>query len=149
MKDHPIEGLMDTVMNSLRDMIDVNTIVGEPIETINNTLIIPISKLGFGFAAGGSEFCCETVDGYTRKEKDEEIQYKLPFGGGSGAAVSINPVAFLIVQNDTVKLLPIEHSNSIDKLLDYVPDVIEKIKDLITKDKDEVNNNQVNEDNNN
>lgn len=137
MAEHPIEGLMDTVMNSLREMIDVNTIIGEPIETTNNTLIIPISKVGFGFAAGGSEFSCETVDEYVRKEKDEEIQYRLPFGGGSGAGVSINPVAFLIVQNDTVKLLPIQHNNSIDKLLDYVPDIIEKAKNMMNKNKEE------------
>jgi len=137
MKEHQVEGLMDTVMNSLKEMIDVNTIVGEPIQSINNTLIIPISKVGFGFAAGGSEFSSETVDEYVKKEKDEEIQYRLPFGGGSGAGVSINPIAFLIVQNETVKLLPIEHSSSIDKLLDYIPDIIEKLKNLGNK------NNQV------
>ena len=137
MKECPIEGLMDTAMNSLRDMIDVNSIIGEPIESINNTLIIPVSKVGFGYAAGGSEFACETVDGYSKKEKDEEIQYRLPFGGGSGAAVSINPVAFLIVQNDTVKLLPIEHNNSLDKLLDYVPDLIQKTKEFMNKKREE------------
>jgi len=134
-------------MNSLRDMIDVNTIIGEPIETANNTLIIPVSKVGFGFAAGGSEFCCETVDGYVRKERDEEIQYRLPFGGGSGAGVSINPVAFLIVQNETVKLLPIEHSNSIDKLLDYVPDLMEKIKGIMDKKQNNASNDQEDTDN--
>lgn len=134
MKEHPLEGLMTTAMNSLRDMIDVDTIIGEPIETKDNILIIPISKVGFGFASGGSEFNCETVDGYVRKEKNEEIQYKLPFGGGSGAGVSISPVAFLVVQNDTVKLLPIEHENSIDKLLDYVPDLINKMKEVFNKD---------------
>ena len=133
MKDHPIEGLMNTVMNSLRDMIDVNTIIGEPIQSFDNTIIIPVSKVGFGFAAGGSEFCCETIDGYSKKEKDEEIQYRLPFGGGSGAGVCITPVAFIIVQNDNVKLLPIEHSGSLDKLLDYVPDLLEKIKMLLNK----------------
>lgn len=133
-EEHPIEGLMDTAMSSLRDMIDVNTIIGEPIVSNNNILIIPISKVGFGFASGGSEFACETIDGYTKKEKDEQIQYKLPFGGGSGAGVSINPVAFLVVQNDNVKLLPVQHSNSVDKLLDYVPDLINKMKDFINKD---------------
>ena len=65
--------------------INVNTIIGEPIETSNNIIIIPISKVGFGFASGGSEFSNETVNEYTKKDKDEQIQYKLPFGGGSGA----------------------------------------------------------------
>lgn len=83
MNEHPIEGLMLTAMNSIREMVDVNTIIGEPIETSNNIIIIPISKVGFGFAAGGSEFKDETIDEYTKKDKDESIQYKLPFGGGS------------------------------------------------------------------
>lgn len=82
-EQHPIENLMVTAMNSIQDMIDVNTIIGEPIETSNNIVIIPISKVGFGFAAGGSEFKGETIDEYTKKEKEEAIQYRLPFGGGS------------------------------------------------------------------
>ena len=101
MNEHPIEGLMLTAMNSIRDMVDVNTIIGEPIETSNN-IIIPISKVGFGFAAGGSEFKTEAIDEYSRKDKDEQIQYKLPFGGGSGAGVSITPVAFLVIQENAV-----------------------------------------------
>lgn len=133
MTDHPIEGLMLTAMNSIRDMVDVNTIIGEPIETSNNIVIIPISKVGFGFASGGSEFKGETIDEYTRKDKDEQIQYKLPFGGGSGAGVSISPVAFLVVQENNVKLLPIEHSSAVDRLLDYVPDLIEKTNEIISK----------------
>lgn len=83
MEEHPIEGLMLTAMNSIREMVDVNTIIGEPIETSNNIIIIPISKVGFGFAAGGSEFKGETIDEYNKRDKEEEIQYKLPFGGGS------------------------------------------------------------------
>lgn len=85
MSEHPIEGLMTTAMNSIQDMIDVNTIIGEPIETSNNIVIIPISKVSFGFAAGGSEFKGETIDEYKKVEKEEQIQYRLPFGGGSGA----------------------------------------------------------------
>lgn len=89
MNEHPIEGLMVTAMNSIQDMIDVNTIIGEPIETANNTVIIPISKVSFGFAAGGSEFKGETVNEYSRKDEEEQVQYRLPFGGGSGAGVPI------------------------------------------------------------
>lgn len=133
MSEHPIEGLMVTAMNSIQDMIDVNTIIGEPIETSNNIIIIPISKVSFGFAAGGSEFKGETVDEYTKKDKEEAIQYRLPFGGGSGAGVSINPVAFLVVQGDNVKLMPVTHSSSIDKLLDYVPELMEKANNMLNK----------------
>ena len=130
---HPIDGLMVTAMNSIKEMIDVNTIIGDPIQALNNTVIIPISKVGFGFAAGGCEFNDETVNSYNRKEKEENINYRLPFGGGSGAGVNITPVAFLIVQNDSVKLLEATHSSVLDKLVEYVPDAIEKINQLFNK----------------
>ena len=133
MAEHPIEGLMTTAMNSIQNMIDVNTIIGEPIETSNNIVIIPISKVSFGFAAGGSEFKGETIDEYQKKDKEEAIQYRLPFGGGSGAGVSINPIAFLVIQQNSVKLMPVAHSSSIDKLLDYIPEVIEKANNMINK----------------
>ena len=133
MSEHPIEGLMVTAMNSIQDMIDVNAIIGEPIETSNNTVIIPISKVSFGFAAGGSEFKGETIDEYTKREKEEAIQYRLPFGGGSGAGVSINPIAFLVVQQNNVKLMPINHTSSIDKLLDYVPELMDKVNCMMNR----------------
>ena len=133
MSEHPIENLMTTAMNSIKDMIDVNTIIGDPIQASNNTVIIPISKVGFGFAAGGSEFRGETVDEYTKKDKEEQVQYRLPFGGGSGAGVSIVPVAFLVVQSNTVKLLPVDHNSCLDRLLDYVPDLIEKVNAMLNK----------------
>ena len=132
MSDHPIEGLMLTAMNSIEDMIDVNTIIGEPIETSNGIVIIPISKVSFGFAAGGSEFKGETVDEYRKKDKDESIQYRLPFGGGSGAGVSINPISFLVVQGDKVKLLPVNHTSCVDKILDYIPEVIDKVEQMMS-----------------
>ena len=126
MSEHPIEGLMRTAMNSIQDMVDVNTIIGEPIETAGDVMIIPISKVCFGFAAGGSEFNTETLDEYKKKEKEEEMQYKLPFGGGSGAGVTINPVAFLVINKENIKLMPINHISTVDKLIDYIPDVLEK-----------------------
>ena len=133
MNEHPIEGLMTTAMNSIQDMIDVNTIIGEPIETSNNIVIIPISKVSFGFAAGGSEFKGETVDEYTKRDKEEAIQYRLPFGGGSGAGVTINPIAFLVIQSNNVKLMPVNHTSSLDKLLDYMPDLMEKANNMMNK----------------
>ena len=133
MPEHPIEGIMLTAMNSIKDMIDVNTIIGEPIETANNTVIIPISKVSFGFATGGSEFKGETIDEYNKRDKDEQIQYRLPFGGGTGAGVSINPIAFLVIQSNVVKLLPVDHTNTLDKILDYVPDLIDKANCLMDK----------------
>ena len=133
MNEHPIEGLMITAMNSIQDMIDVNTIIGEPIETSNNIVVIPISKVSFGFAAGGSEFKGETIDEYSKRDKEEEIQYRLPFGGGSGAGVSINPIAFLVIQPEGVRLLPVNYTSAIDKLLDYVPDLMDKVNCVVNK----------------
>ena len=133
MSEHPIESLMITAMSSIQDMIDVNTIIGEPIEKQNGITIIPISKVCFGFAAGGSEFNGETMKEYTRKDKDEEIEYKLPFGGGAGAGASIHPVAFIVVQDNTVKLMPVNHDSYIDKLIDYIPDMMKKANEIVDK----------------
>ena len=85
MADHPIQGLMTTAMENLKEMIDVNTIIGEPVETPDGGVILTVSKVGFGFAMGGSEFSGSS-------SSDE-----LPFGGGSGGGVSITPIAFLVV----------------------------------------------------
>lgn len=133
MSEHPIESLMMTTMNSIENMVDVNTIIGEPIESNSGITIIPISKVSFGFAAGGSEFSGETMKEYNRKDKDEEIEYKLPFGGGAGAGVSIHPVAFLVIQDKNVKLMSVEHDSCFDKLLEYVPDLIQKLNDMFNK----------------
>ncbi len=133
MSNHPIEGLMTTAMNSIKDMIDVNTIIGDPIESSNDIVIIPISKVSFGFAAGGSEFSGETIDEYSKRNKEEQIQYRLPFGGGSGAGVTINPVAFIVINKDNVKLIPVNHSSILDKLIDYVPDLLEKTSQIMSK----------------
>ena len=138
MSNHAIEVLVETAMNSINEMVDVNTIIGEPIETKSGMVIIPISKVCFGFAAGGSEFKGETIDEYKRKEKEEEVQDRLPFGGGSGAGVSINPVAFVVVQKETIKVLPIEHTSAIDKLMDYVPDLLEKANLMFDKNNEKL-----------
>lgn len=135
--EHPIERLMTTAMDSIKDMIDANTIIGNPIQTQNDIVIIPISKVSFGFAAGGSEFKGETINEYKKQDKDESIQYKLPFGGGSGAGVSINPVVFIIVENDKVRLLPVMHSSCIDRIIDYIPELTEKINKNIDLKKNE------------
>lgn len=129
MNEHPIENLMKTAMNSIKDMVDVNTIVGEAIETSNNMVIVPVSKVCFGFAAGGTEFASEC-------EEENITNQKLPFGGGSGAAVHITPVGFIIIDSGNIgapKFIPVEHSDAVDKLLDYVPDLMEKVNKMIDK----------------
>ncbi len=141
MSEYPIEGLMNTAMNSIKEMVDVNTIVGDAIQTSNNVVIIPISKVNFGFAAGGSEFKGKTFD--NSKKELTEPKERLPFGGGSGAGVSISPIAFIVVQANGVKLLPVEHSSSIDKLLDLVPDLADKLSEMLGKTMNEIKLNKL------
>lgn len=133
MEEHPIEGLMLAAMDSIRDMIEVDTIIGDTIQVQENVNIIPISKVSFGFAAGGSEFKGESIEDYKRREDEENISYRNPFGGGSGAGVSIKPVAFLVAQGENVKLLPVEHNCTIDRIIDYMPELCEKAEKLMDK----------------
>ncbi|GCD09473.1 GerW family sporulation protein [Clostridium tagluense] len=127
MDNHPIENLMRTTMESIKDMIDVNTIVGDPVESIDGTTIIPISRVCVGFASGGSEF---------NNIKPSVSSDKYPFGGGSGAGVTVRPVAFLVVKNDSVRLLSVDQQNTYDRIVDTVPQVIDIVKNMF-KDKDD------------
>lgn len=121
MDKHPIEGLMSEAMEHIRQMVDVNTIVGTPITTPDKTTVIPISKVTFGFGAGGSEFNAKPVE-----KKDTPM-----FGGGSGGGVSISPVAFLVVNSEQIKLLPVKSSSTTtDKLIDLVPELINKFNKI-------------------
>lgn len=138
MAEHPIEGLMKTAMQSIKDMVDVNTIVGDAVQAPDGTVIIPISRVAFGFAAGGGEYnsCCDIAGDNKGKESEEDGEgqaAKYPFAGGSGAGVSINPVAFMVVGNDQIRLLPVNINSSVDKVLDLIPELIEKANETIKK----------------
>lgn len=125
MDNHPIENLMKSTMENIKDMIDVNTIVGDAVEAKDGTLIIPISKVSFGFASGGSEFDNRNTGG---------TGSSYPFGGGSGAGVTVKPVAFLVTKQDSVRLLSLDQQNTYDKIIDSIPQVMDFIKN-ITKEK--------------
>jgi len=127
MDNHPIENLMKSTMENIKDMIDVNTVVGEPVTAYDGTVIIPISKVTFGFASGGSEF---------ENTKDNDKTAKHPFGGGSGAGISIKPVGFLVVRGDSIRMLPVGESNTYDKIVDTIPQIIDKFKDMFTDRQD-------------
>ena len=124
MAEHPIEGLMGVTMQKIKEMVDVNTIIGEPVITPDGTTIIPVSKVSFGFASGGSDL--------------PTSQSKQTFGGGGGAGITLQPLAFLVVKDGDVKLLQIATaSNTADKVVNSVPDIIDKISDAIVKAKDQ------------
>ena len=123
-------------MYNIQDMIDVETIIGESIYAPNGTVIIPISKVCFGFAAGGSDFKSEVVEEYEKEDKTEKIKTKNPFGGGAGAGVKISPVGFLIIEdkeNSFPRFVPVENVSTLDKILNYVPDLIGKIEKYMYK----------------
>ncbi|MFD2611966.1 GerW family sporulation protein [Paenibacillus gansuensis] len=127
MTEHPIQGLMQTAMENIKDMVDVNTIVGDPVETVDGTVIMPISKVGFGFAAGGSEFAAEEGGHDAHSAK-----VAMPFGGGSGGGISITPIAFLVVGNQGVKVIPLDNQTHIlERLIDSAPSVVEKIQSMM------------------
>ncbi len=122
MANHPIEGLMDTAMSNIKSMIDVNTVVGSPVSTPDGTLIIPVSTVSFGFGAGGSEF---EAKGKTVPVADDG---QTMFGGGCGGGANVKPIAFLVVGNGTIKLLPVTPETSpVNKIIDMVPEAIEKV----------------------
>ena len=124
MERNPIEGLMSEAMDHLKALVDVNTIVGTPITTPDGTTIIPISKVAFGFGAGGSEFASPS-------KKADASDDRALFGGGSGGGVSISPVAFLVANSEQIKLLPVtKGSNTTDKIIDLVPELVGKLNKI-------------------
>lgn len=126
MNNHPIDELMSTTMQKIREMVDVNTIVGTPINTADGITLIPISKATFGFASGGSDFGAKNLTAANQQ---------LMFGGGSGAAVNIVPVAFVVISGGSVRILPVTSpaNTAVDRVIELVPEMVEKITEMIPK----------------
>ena len=123
MSELPIEGMMGVTMEKIRQLVDANTIIGEPI-TVDGATIIPISRVTFGFASGGSD-----VGAKTNKQM---------FGGGTGAGVSIAPIAFLVISGGNVRTIQlVEHVSPVDSAINALPDLVDRISALIKKDKPE------------
>ncbi len=119
MMDHKISTLLKVSLESIKDMIDVNTIVGDAVHVTEDTKVIPISRVRLGFLAGGSEI----------KQDIKEIEH--PFGGGTGGTMSITPIAFLICNKDDIKVLHLEQQTHLyEKVIDYMPSITNKISDL-------------------
>lgn len=135
MNEHPIEGLMKTSMQNIKEMVDVNTILGDPVETPDGSVIVPISRVSFGFAAGGSQFEANRMKSRERERDRNQSQEadggQLPFGGGSGAGITINPVAFLVVNKDQTKLLPVQSNVMVDRILDSAPQLLDKLHQFL------------------
>jgi sporulation protein YtfJ len=132
MAEHPIQGLMQTAMENIKEMVDVNTIVGDPVQTPDGSIIMPISKVGFGFVAGGSDIRLEDTEHKNAQTDAHHASVSLPFGGGSGGGVSITPIAFLVVGTQGVKVVPLDtQTHLLDRVIDTAPHVFDKIQSMI------------------
>lgn len=120
MKADCVGGLMETAMENIKEMVEVNTIIGDAVETPNGTVIIPVSKMCCGFASGGTHVAW-------KRDKDAE-ESQPPFGGGAGAGVSVQPVGFLLVGEKDIRFQVVDHSALLDRLIDEVPQMVEKMK---------------------
>lgn len=119
MAERPLEGLMGVTLDKIREMVGSNTIIGDPI-TVEGAVILPVSKVTFGFASGGSDFGAKTT--------------KELFGGGSGAGVSVTPVAFLVIRDGNVRTIQLADSNStVDRALNMLPELVDKLCALTAK----------------
>ncbi|WP_298030629.1 GerW family sporulation protein [uncultured Dysosmobacter sp.] len=118
--DNKLNDLMRSTMEKVREMVDTNTIVGQPINTPDGVTLIPISKVSFGFGGGGGDY------GKTPKEN---------FGGGAGAGVKIDPVAFLVIKDGITRVLPVAvpPASTVDRIVDMVPDVVDKVEKFFDK----------------
>ena len=123
---HPLPNMVENTLAKIKEMIDANTVVGSPITTPEGVTILPISKISIGFAGGGSDFVSKNAN-----------KFDNPFGGGTGAGVNITPVAFLILRGDSVRMLPISApvSNTADRVVEMIPDVLDKISAFIDSKK--------------
>ena len=131
-QQHPIDNMMQTTMESIRGMVDVNTVVGAPVMDQKGTTFIPISKVSFGFVAGGGEYAVE--DG---KQKPVPTDI-FPFAGGTGAGVSVQPVGFLVVTDKQVKMLPAQTTGAMERMVELLPQLIEELNAKDEKKKNKI-----------
>ena len=124
MDKHPIETLMTTTMDSLRDMVDVNTVIGEAIATPDGATVIPISRVSFGFVAGGGEY----GESQPTQKRPETTDADIPFAGGAGAGVTVQPMGFLVSSGDQVRLVPAQYCQSIDRLIELIPQAMVELR---------------------
>jgi sporulation protein YtfJ len=130
--EQPVESLMKTTMENIKNMIDVNTVVGDAVETKDGTVIVPVSKVSLAFISGGGEY-----PGKADKEEDDRSKY--PFAGGSGCGVTLQPIGFLATTNGQLKVIPVRYSSAADRIVDMVPNLLNNIEEYLSKRKETEN----------
>ena len=124
MPEHPINGLLGVTMDKIRELVNSDTIIGEPVSLPDGTTILPVSKVTFGVVTGGSDFAAK--------------QSKELFGGGSGAGVTVAPVAFLVVKDGNVRTIQLaDPNNSLERAITMLPELVDKLAALLKKEKPE------------
>lgn len=120
--NHPLNEMLGVSMQKIREMIDVNTVIGSPITTPDGVQIIPVTKVAIGYGGGGSDYATKNYP----QNRDNA------FGGGAGAGVTITPVAFLVIRGESVRMLPVSEpaSNSIERLIEQLPDLLDRVENL-------------------
>lgn len=126
--NHPLNEMMTSSMAKIKDMIDVNTVIGDPITTPDGVMLIPITKVSVGYGGGGSDFVT----------KNYPANRDNAFGGGAGAGVTITPMAFVVIRGESVRMLPIAEpaSTSVDRIVEMVPDILDRVEALLRKPQD-------------
>lgn len=120
MSENQLNGFMGVTMDKIKEMVDVNTVIGDPIPTQDGTTVIPISRVSYGFASGGTDLP-------SKAQPNKGL-----FAGGSGAGITITPIAFLAVKNGSVRILQIEpYFSPVDRALEKIPDVMDKLNALV------------------
>lgn len=126
MSENKVNGLLGASMDKIKQMVDVNTVVGEPITTPDGTTVIPISRVNYGFAAGGSDLPSKSQPAGGL------------FAGGSGAGITVSPVAFLSIHNGNVRVIQIEpYFSPVDRALEKIPDIASMLESLFHRSKEE------------
>ena len=115
-----LPNMLESTIQKIREMVDVNSVIGEPITTPDGVTIIPVSKVSVGFGGGGTDFA-------------NNMGGENPFGGGVGGGVNVTPICFLIVQNGSVRMMPVAApaSTTADRLVEMVPDTLDKLANFI------------------
>ncbi|PZM64292.1 GerW family sporulation protein [Paenibacillus dendritiformis] len=137
MAEHPVEGLMQAAFENIKAMVDVNAIVGDPVQTPDGSVILPISRVAFGFAAGGSDFRIDPRrTGSGNGNEDRQSNHAMPFGGGSGGGVCLTPIAFLVVGPQGINVVSLDNqTHLLERIIDVTPSVIDRIEAMFTRDR--------------
>ena len=117
-----LPNMLDNTISKIREMVDVNSVIGTPITTPDGVTIIPVSKVSVGFGGGGSDFVSKNVNNQEN-----------PFGGGAGGGVKVTPICFLIVKDGAVRMMPVAApaNSTADRIVEQVPDLLDKIASFI------------------